>query len=108
MFQRTATRRGVLGWLGRASTGLVAAGVALAGGGETVAAASETRPAPPKPQLLPKGRRAATPRGCGSCSGEAEYVCSNCCVGSACCPGGLYRQPCYDSNCNLYCTYWCA
>jgi hypothetical protein len=108
VFRLTATRRGALGWLGRASTGLAAAGIALAGVGTAQAAEPDARPAPPQPRLLPRGERAAALRGCGSCSGAAEYVCADCCVGSTCCSGSLYRQPCYDSRCRLYYTYWCA
>jgi hypothetical protein len=109
LYQRTASRRGALGWLGRAAGGLVAVGVAVASGGTVQAADTTTpRPAPPPPILLPKGQQATAPRDCNQCSGDAEYVCSNCCVGATCCPGSLYRQPCYDSNCQLYYVYWCA
>lgn len=105
-----ATRRGALGWIGRALTGLAAGGMALASGQPILAAggSGSVRPAPPKPIFLPPGRKAAQPTACGTCGGTAEYVCSSCCQGNTCCSGSLYRQLCYDTNCNPYYTYWCA
>lgn len=110
---RSTTRRGVLGWIGRALSGLAAGGIALASGQPLRAAATgqgelPLRPAPRKPIFLPPGQNAARPAACGTCGGTAEYVCSNCCAGNVCCPGSLYRQLCYDTNCNPYYTYWCA
>lgn len=112
LVRRTDSRRGTLGWLGRASTGLVAAGMALASSGTAQATgagwAAGIRPAPAKPIFLPPGQQVLQPAACGFCSDRAEYVCSNCCAGDVCCSGSLYRQPCYDSSCNVYYVYWCA
>lgn len=110
LVDRIATRRGALGWFGRALIGLAAGGMALASGQPILAASGSesVRPAPPKPIFLSPGRKAARPAACGTCGGTAEYVCSNCCQGDTCCPGSLYRQLCYDNNCNPYYTYWCA
>ncbi len=117
LFAHTAKRRGAAGWLGRAAAGMVAAGLALTTNSPVAAASSlarsgstaASRPATGRPVFLPRGQKAVLPLDCGGCSATAEYVCSDCCVDGTCCPGGnLYRQPCYDSSCNLYYTYWCA
>lgn len=117
LFARTARRRGTASWLGRAAAGMVAAGLTLTstppvfatGAPARSGSTSGSRPATGRPVFLPRGQRAVLPLDCGGCSATAEYVCSDCCVDGTCCPGGnLYRQPCYDANCNLYYTYWCA
>lgn len=113
LYFRTATRRGALGWLGRASASVVAVTVALATSRPARAehgpqGQGSVRPAPSMLTLLPRGQQAPLPTDCNTCSPYAEYVCSNCCVGNTCCSGNLYREPCYDANCNLYYTYWCA
>lgn len=100
LFERTTARRGMLGWLGRASAGVVAGSMTLAGATPAMASScNQTRrpdvPVGSIPLLLPRGQKAVLPLSCGSCSGEAEYVCSYCCEGGTCCPDGdLYRQPC--------------
>lgn len=110
LYAQTRTRRGILGTIGRASAGLVAAGATLAGAGTAYAAPADpgVHQAPSRPVLLPRGQKVVTPQSCGSCSSTAEYVCSNCCAGNVCCGTNLYRQVCTDGGCRTYYAYWCG
>jgi hypothetical protein len=114
LYARSSGRRGLLGWLGRAAAGVAGGGMALTAGRPVAAAGLGALGQPParpsgQPVLLPRGQRAAMPAGCGSCSGEAELVCTNCCAGGVCCPGqALFRQPCLDDNCQPYYIYFCV
>ncbi len=112
-YARTEARRRVFDWCGRISAGLVAALVFPGGGIRRNRYAHYAQGKVPvssaTPLFLPAGKKALLPAGCGTCSGQAEYVCSNCCADGVCCPdGNLYREPCFDQNCNLYYEYWCA